>query len=64
LRPIIIAGAGPQRNGADNLIGRRLAELYRHAGLYEIGIEARDECASPVTRAGRSALTWYAAFTR
>ena len=29
------------RHGADLLIGRRLAELYRQAGLREIGIEAR-----------------------
>jgi hypothetical protein len=51
------------RNGADLLIGRRLAELYRRAGLQEIGIEARAECASPATPAGPSVLTWYAAFT-
>ena len=29
------------RHGADLVIGRRLAELYRHAGLQEIGVEAR-----------------------
>ena len=29
------------RHGADLLIGRRLAELYRHAGLRDIGVEAR-----------------------
>jgi ubiquinone/menaquinone biosynthesis C-methylase UbiE len=30
-----------RRHGADLFIGRRLAELYREAGLTEIGIEAR-----------------------
>jgi ubiquinone/menaquinone biosynthesis C-methylase UbiE len=29
------------RNGADPLIGRRLARLYRHAGLEDVGLEAR-----------------------
>jgi ubiquinone/menaquinone biosynthesis C-methylase UbiE len=29
------------RNGADLLAGRRLAELYREAGLEDIGVEAR-----------------------
>jgi ubiquinone/menaquinone biosynthesis C-methylase UbiE len=29
------------RNGADLLLGRRLAELYREAGLEDIGVEAR-----------------------
>jgi SAM-dependent methyltransferase len=29
------------RNGADVLIGRRLTELYREAGLQDIGVEAR-----------------------
>lgn len=29
------------RNGADPLIGRRLAELYRRAGLEDVGLEAR-----------------------
>lgn len=29
------------RNGADLVIGRRLAELYREAGLTDIGVEAR-----------------------
>ena len=29
------------RNGADLLIGRRLTELYREAGLEDIGVEAR-----------------------
>jgi SAM-dependent methyltransferase len=29
------------RHGADLLIGRRLAELYRRAGLRDIGVEAR-----------------------
>jgi ubiquinone/menaquinone biosynthesis C-methylase UbiE len=29
------------RNGADPLIGRRLAELYRQAGLEDVAIEAR-----------------------
>jgi SAM-dependent methyltransferase len=30
-----------RRNGADPFIGRRLTELYREAGLDEIGVEAR-----------------------
>jgi ubiquinone/menaquinone biosynthesis C-methylase UbiE len=38
------------RHGADLLIGRRLAELYRHAGLRDIGVEAR----AGVYRAGDS----------
>lgn len=38
------------RHGADLLIGRRLDELYRHAGLQEIGVEAR----AGVYRAGDS----------
>jgi SAM-dependent methyltransferase len=35
------------RNGADLLIGRRLAELYRQAGLHDIGIEARARVCQP-----------------
>jgi ubiquinone/menaquinone biosynthesis C-methylase UbiE len=35
------------RNGADLLVGRRLAELYRQAGLQEIGIEARARVCQP-----------------
>jgi ubiquinone/menaquinone biosynthesis C-methylase UbiE len=35
------------RHGADLLIGRRLAELYRQAGLYDIGIEARARVCQP-----------------
>lgn len=38
------------RHGADPLIGRRLAGLYRHAGLQDIGVEAR----AGVYRAGDS----------
>jgi ubiquinone/menaquinone biosynthesis C-methylase UbiE len=45
------------RHGADLLIGRRLAELYRHAGLRDIGVEARaglyragDSRPSPMSR--------------
>ena len=30
-----------RRNGADPFIGRRVAELYREAGLEDIGVEAR-----------------------
>jgi hypothetical protein len=29
------------RNGADRLIGRRLGELYRQAGLEDVGIDVR-----------------------
>jgi SAM-dependent methyltransferase len=35
------------RHGADLLIGRRLAELYRQAGLHDIGIEARARVCQP-----------------
>jgi SAM-dependent methyltransferase len=35
------------RHGADLLIGRRLAELYRQAGLDDIGIEARARVCQP-----------------
>ena len=35
------------RNGADLLIGRRLAELYRQGGLHDIGIEARARVCQP-----------------
>jgi len=35
------------RHGADLLIGRRLAELYRQAGLREIGVEARARVCPP-----------------
>ena len=38
------------RHGADLLVGRRLAELYHHAGLRDIGVEAR----AAVYRAGDS----------
>jgi ubiquinone/menaquinone biosynthesis C-methylase UbiE len=41
------------RNGADLLIGRRLTELYRAAGLDDIGVEAR----AGVYRAGDSRRT-------
>ncbi len=35
------------RHGADLLIGCRLAELYRQAGLHDIGIEARARICQP-----------------
>jgi len=35
------------RHGADLIIGRRLAELYRQAGLQEIGVEARARVCHP-----------------
>jgi SAM-dependent methyltransferase len=35
------------RHGADLLIGRRLAELYRQAGLQDIGVEARARVCQP-----------------
>jgi SAM-dependent methyltransferase len=41
------------RNGADLLIGRRLTELYREAGLEDVGVEAR----AGVYRAGDSRRT-------
>jgi ubiquinone/menaquinone biosynthesis C-methylase UbiE len=39
LRELFIVAAS--RNGADPLIGRRLGELYRQAGLKHVGLEAR-----------------------
>jgi hypothetical protein len=48
IRELFRAAAG--RHGADLLIGRRLAELYRQAGLRDIGVEAR----AGVYRAGDS----------
>ena len=48
IRDLFRAGTG--RPGADLLIGRRLAELYRQAGLRDIGVEAR----AGVYRAGDS----------
>jgi SAM-dependent methyltransferase len=52
------------RHGADLLIGRRLAELYRGPGCTTSASRHGHGCASPVTPAGRSCLTWYAAFTQ
>jgi ubiquinone/menaquinone biosynthesis C-methylase UbiE len=45
--------AGFTRNGADPRIGRRMAELYRQAGLRDIGVEA----VARVCRAGDSRRT-------
>src|SRR5262249_23139367 len=42
-----------RRNGADPFIGRRLAELYREAGLEDIAVEAR----APVHPAGNTRRT-------
>jgi SLT domain-containing protein len=39
LRALFMVGFS--RNGADPLIGRRLGELYRQAGLEEVGVDAR-----------------------
>ena len=39
LRELFVVGF--TRNGADPLIGRRLGELYRQAGLEHVGLEAR-----------------------
>ncbi len=36
-----LLAAAFSRNGADRLIGRRMTELYRQAGLEDIGVEAR-----------------------
>jgi SAM-dependent methyltransferase len=41
------------RNGADPLIGRRLAELYRDAGLEDVTIEAR-ACVYPLGHSRRT----------
>jgi len=42
-----------RRNGADPFIGRRLPELYREAGLEDIGVEAR----APIHPAGNTRRT-------
>ena len=42
-----------RRNGADPFIGRRLTELYREAGLEDIGVEAR----APIHPAGDTRRT-------
>jgi hypothetical protein len=51
LREIFRAGFG--RSGADPLIGRRVTELYRNAGLEQIGIQSH----APVYPAGHSHRT-------
>lgn len=51
LREIFRAGFG--RSGADPLIGRRVTELYRNAGLEQIGIQSH----APVYPAGNSRRT-------
>jgi ubiquinone/menaquinone biosynthesis C-methylase UbiE len=48
------------RNGADPLIGRRLGELYRQAGLEDVGIDAR----ATVYPAGHSRRTIVAELIR
>jgi SAM-dependent methyltransferase len=35
------------RNGADHMIGRRVAELFREAGLTDVGVEARAQMYPP-----------------
>jgi hypothetical protein len=35
------------RNGADPMIGRRVPELFRHAGLEHVGMEARVQMYPP-----------------
>jgi ubiquinone/menaquinone biosynthesis C-methylase UbiE len=52
------------RNGADLLIGRRLTELYREAGLEDIGVEARAGVYRATDSAARSGLSWCAACAR
>ena len=52
------------RHGADLFIGRRLAELYRQAGLRRSASRRGPGCTGPRTPAGWSCLTWYAACTR
>ena len=53
-----------RRNGADPFIGRRLAELYREAGLEDIGVETRDPVHRQGTRGARSGSTSCAACAR
>ena len=48
---------GFSRNGADPLIGRRLGELYRRAGLEDVGLEARAAVYPLGHSRGRSART-------
>jgi len=49
------------RNGADLLIGRRLTELYRAAGLDESVSKRGQASTGPAIPAARSARTWFAA---
>ena len=52
-RICVLFDAAFRRNGADPFIGRRLPELYREAGLEDIGVEAR----APVHPAGNTRRT-------
>src|SRR5215469_16343483 len=49
-----------RRNGADPLTGRRLPELYRQAGLADVGAECVALCTRPATHAARSGSIWCA----
>jgi SAM-dependent methyltransferase len=51
------------RNGADPRIGRRVPELFRRAGLVDVGVETRTQMYPPIP-AGRSGSTWCAACAR
>jgi ubiquinone/menaquinone biosynthesis C-methylase UbiE len=52
------------RNGADPFIGRHLTELYRAAGLRDVGLEARAFAHPPGHTRRTIAPTWYAACAR
>ena len=45
------------RNGADPLLGRKVPELFRRAGLDDVGVDVRPSCSRPVTTVARTAWT-------
>lgn len=49
------------RNGADHMIGRRVAELFRQAGLTEVGSRPGRRCIRPATPGARPGWNSYAA---
>jgi SAM-dependent methyltransferase len=50
-----------RRDGADPRLGRRVPELFRQAGLADVGVEARVQLYPPGHSGGQSWLTWCAA---
>jgi ubiquinone/menaquinone biosynthesis C-methylase UbiE len=52
------------RNGADPRIGRRVPELFRRAGLADVGVETRTQMYPPSNTRRTIRLTWCAACAR